>query len=90
MTLHQRFSVNLRRVRKRAGITQTRLALLTEVDRTQINKLEAGKRMPRLDTLVKLTSALDCRADELIEGMAWKPDLAAYGSYEVTEPDATL
>ncbi len=90
MTLHGRFSVNLRRVRERAGITQTELALLTELHRTEINKLETGKRMPRLNTVVKLTSALDCRADELIEGMAWKPDLATFGFYEVTEPGGSL
>jgi transcriptional regulator with XRE-family HTH domain len=90
VSLKERFSANLKVARRRAGLTQERLALLTELDRTQISYLENAKRMPRLDTLVKLTSALDCRADELIEGMAWKPDLAAFGSYEVTESDGSL
>lgn len=43
--------------------------------------------MPGLDTLVKLTSALDCRADELIQGMAWKPNITAYGSWEVGDAE---
>ncbi|HMI80769.1 MAG TPA: helix-turn-helix transcriptional regulator, partial [Solirubrobacterales bacterium] len=74
MSLKVRFSANLRRVRARAGITQTELGLMTELHRTEISLLENAKRMPRLDTLVKLTSALECRADELIEGMVWKPN----------------
>lgn len=83
MSVKERFSANLRGVRRRSGFTQEQLALLTELHRTQISLLENAKRMPRLDTLVKLTSVLGCRADELIEGMAWKPDPLAYGRWEV-------
>ncbi len=71
MSIQGRFSANLRRVRKLRGMTQVELALMTELHRTQISLLERGKRMPRLDTLVKLVYALGCSADDLIEGIAW-------------------
>jgi transcriptional regulator with XRE-family HTH domain len=90
MTLAERFGVNLRRVRRRAGISQSELALMTEMHRTGIWMLESGKRAPRLDTLVKLVSALQCPADELVEGMRWKPDFKTYGEWEVTDPGARL
>lgn len=84
MSVKERFSANLRRIRRRSGITQEELAALVEMDRGQISNFENAKRMPRLDSLVKLMSALDCHADELVEGMAWKPDPMAYGRWEVT------
>jgi transcriptional regulator with XRE-family HTH domain len=85
MSLKERFSANLRRARRKAGITQEELAALIELHRTQISHLERAKRMPRLDTLVKLCCALDCRADELVEGIVWKPDAADYGRWEVAD-----
>jgi transcriptional regulator with XRE-family HTH domain len=86
MSIAERFAANLKRCRERAGINKSQLARLTELDPTAISRFESGQRMPRLDTLVKLTGALDCRADELVEGLSWKPDAAdTYGSYEVAD-----
>lgn len=85
MTLAQRFAANLRRCRQRAGINQSELARRTELDATTISLYELGKRTPRLDTIVKLTGALDCRADELVEGMVWARNPTAYGSFEVSD-----
>lgn len=39
--------------------------------RTHIGFMEAGERLPRVDTLIKLTSALAVRADELLQGIEW-------------------
>jgi transcriptional regulator with XRE-family HTH domain len=83
VSIQERFSANLRRVRKSLRMTQTELALMTELHRTQISLLERGKRMPRLDTLVKLVSALGCRSDDLIEGLAWMPEPDAHGRWVV-------
>jgi len=85
VSVKERFSLNLRRVRRRSGLTQEQLALLAEMDRVQISNFENAKRMPRLDSLVKLVSVLDCRADELIEGMGWKPNLGDYGCWVVAD-----
>lgn len=90
MTLAERFGANLRRARTRAGISQTELALIAEMHRTAIWLLESGQRAPRLDTIVKLVSALGCSADDLIEGLRWKSNFATYGCWEVTEPGARL
>jgi transcriptional regulator with XRE-family HTH domain len=83
VSLKERFSANLREVRQGLGMTQTELALLTELHRTEISLLENGKRMPRLDTLVKLVCALNCSADALIEGLKWLPNFKTYGRWEV-------
>ncbi|HEX7279673.1 MAG TPA: helix-turn-helix transcriptional regulator [Solirubrobacterales bacterium] len=83
MSIAERFAANLKRCRQRAGITQAELARRTELDATTVSLFELGKRTPRLDTLVKLTGALDCRADELIDGMVWTRNPHTYGSFEV-------
>lgn len=90
MTLKERFAHNLRSARRGVGLTQEELALMTEMHRTEISLLENGKRMPRLDSLVKLVRAIDCSADELIEGMEWRSNFKTYGSWEVTDPSARL
>lgn len=83
MSLREPFSANLRRARSKAGITQEELGALTELHRTEISLLENGKRMPRLDTLVKLVCALECRPDDLIEGLVWLPNPDTHGRWAV-------
>lgn len=83
MSLNERFSANLRRAREAAGMTQAELSRRVEVHPSHVCFWENGRRMPRLDTVVKLVSALDCRADELIEGMVWRPNVEGYGNFEV-------
>jgi transcriptional regulator with XRE-family HTH domain len=83
VSLKERFSANLLRERRRAGLTQEELGLMTELHRTEISLLENAKRMPRLDTLVKLVCALGCRSDDLIEGLAWLPNIDAHGRWVV-------
>jgi hypothetical protein len=39
---------------------------------------------------VKLASALECPADDLVEGLRWKSNFKTYGCWEVTEPGARL
>lgn len=90
MTLQQRFGANLKRARRHAYLSQEELGELTELHRTQISNLETGKRMPRLDTLLKLVCVLEIPADDLLEGMGWQPSIQSFGSWEVTEPLARL
>jgi transcriptional regulator with XRE-family HTH domain len=56
----------LRRAREEAGLTQERLALRAEVDRTYISQLERDKKSPTLDMLFRLCDAIGIRASELI------------------------
>lgn len=72
-TLKARFASNLRRVRKRAGLSQETLGFRSELHPTEISQLERGGRIPRVDTLVKLAIGLDADPCELLDGMTWAP-----------------
>jgi len=58
---------------------------LAELHRTEVYALEHSLRMPRLETLLKLTCSLQVPADALLEGIAWKANPSAYGSFEVAD-----
>lgn len=67
----ERFGSNLSKARRRAGFSQEELGKLASLHRTHIGYMEIGQRLPRVDNLAKLTSALAVRADELLEGIDW-------------------
>jgi len=67
----ERFGRNLRKARHRAGFSQVELGRRTLLHRTHIGFMEKGERLPRVDTLVKLTSALAVGTDELLQGIGW-------------------
>lgn len=48
----------LRTLRERQSLSQYDLAHLSGVSRVQINKIERGYTMPRIDTLLKLFTSL--------------------------------
>jgi hypothetical protein len=53
------------------------------VHRTEIGEIERGRRVPRLDTLLKLSAGVEASPCELISGMRWQPGSQAQvaGSY---------
>jgi transcriptional regulator with XRE-family HTH domain len=67
------FAVNLRRIRKRQGLSQEALADLADLHRTEVSLLERAGREPRLGTLVRLAGALEVDPRELMEGIEWQP-----------------
>jgi transcriptional regulator with XRE-family HTH domain len=71
MNHRDRFSVNLRRARQTAGISQEELAERCEIHRTEVSLLERGGREPRLGTMVKLATALGTTPEELCSGISW-------------------
>ena len=79
-----RFAANLRRFRKVAGLSQEELAFRADIHRTQISFIESGKRMPRLDTLVKLAGALGVTTNDLVDGITWEPYEQLAGGFVVT------
>jgi transcriptional regulator with XRE-family HTH domain len=81
VTVREKFAANLRRQRRRAGLSQEAVGFRAELHRTQIGLLERGARMPRIDTLVKLAGALGCDPDDLIAGIEWQP-----GQVQVGDP----
>ncbi len=68
------FGDNLRWARKRAGISQERLALDAKVDRAAISVYENGGREPNLRTVMKLAIKLDMRPALLLGGIASSSD----------------
>jgi transcriptional regulator with XRE-family HTH domain len=81
-----RFGENLTRCRKRVGMSQDELGIRASLHRTEISQLERGLRVARIDTLVKLASALSISPCELIEGIEWTPGSATSGQFSVAAP----
>lgn len=73
MNVAERFGENLVRVRKLSRMSQDDLAERSTLNRTHIGLLEHGKRLPRLDTLVKLAAALEVSVNDLVQGIEWLP-----------------
>jgi transcriptional regulator with XRE-family HTH domain len=64
------FGANLKWARKRAAISQERLALDAKVDRAAISVYENGGREPNLRTVLKLATKLDIRPGLLLAGIS--------------------
>lgn len=68
--VREQFAANLRRHRKRAGLSQEALADVCDLHRTEISLLERCKRSPRLETIVILARGLELTSPaELLEGI---------------------
>jgi transcriptional regulator with XRE-family HTH domain len=74
MQPRERFAVNLKRARKRAGISQELLSKRCDVHRTEISLLERAGREPRLGTIVKLATGLGVSVESLCRGISWDVD----------------
>lgn len=57
---------NIKKCRKLRGVSQERLALDADVDRTVVSKIERCVGNPSLDTLLKLANRLDTTVSALI------------------------
>jgi transcriptional regulator with XRE-family HTH domain len=75
------FGDNLKRLRKRADLSQDQLAVLASVHRTEVSLVERGLRLPKVDTLIKLAGSLEVSADELLQGIGWKPGETRIGHF---------
>jgi len=59
---------NLRKTRELKGLSQEKLARLSDVANNTIVKIEVGKnKNPTLETLKKIAKALDISVDDLIQ-----------------------
>lgn len=63
------FGLNLRRARRRAGISQETLARLAGIDRAAVGVYERGAREPNLRTILKLSGGLDVHPATLLRGI---------------------
>jgi transcriptional regulator with XRE-family HTH domain len=81
----ERFAENLVRIRHEAELSQEDLAHRAEVHRTQVSMMESARRLPRIDTLVKLAGALQVSPEKLLEGIAWEPTVTKVGQFKVSD-----
>ncbi|HMI81313.1 MAG TPA: helix-turn-helix transcriptional regulator [Solirubrobacterales bacterium] len=72
-TLGERFGANVVWFRRRAGLSQGELADRIGMDRTVLSHIERGRRLPRLDAILKLVAALGIDNCHLVAWMWWDP-----------------
>ncbi|HTT94439.1 MAG TPA: helix-turn-helix transcriptional regulator [Solirubrobacterales bacterium] len=78
----ERLGENLRRARRRVGLSQEQVAVRASLHRTEIGLLERGGRVARVDTLIQLAGAMSVSAADLLEGIDWTPGGVQGGSFE--------
>jgi transcriptional regulator with XRE-family HTH domain len=84
----RRLGRNVRSARRRAGFSQEELGALASVHRTHISYIEIGQRLPRVDTLIKIASALGVGLEELAVGIEWVVAApSSPGSFAVESPE---
>ena len=66
--------------RRRVGLSQQGTADRAGLHRTEVALIESGKRLPRLDTIVKLAGAVEVEPCALLMGMAWELEPPKEGS----------
>lgn len=81
--LAEYFGDRLRNRRRQAFLSQAELARLLDLHRTEIGALERGRRVPRLDTILKLAAGVEVSPCDLIAGLRWRPtiEVPSGGSY---------
>jgi transcriptional regulator with XRE-family HTH domain len=67
------FAANVRRLRKKRGLTQERLAEEAGLHLTDIARIETLRRDPGIKVVAKIAHGLGCETSELFEGVKHKP-----------------
>ena len=60
------FGETVRSVRESAGVAQEALALIAEMDRSYLGRLERGEKQPSLDVVFRLAAALGVTPGDLV------------------------
>jgi len=66
MDLAREFGKNLREMRKRQGISQDKLALMTDIDRSYVGRIERGEVNITLEKAYQLAVTLNCNISDLL------------------------
>lgn len=84
----RRLGRNVFLARRSVALSQEELAALCSLHRTEIGLIESGKRIPRVDTFIKLVTVLEVRADHLLRGIDWTMRMPARpGTFHVSDYD---
>ena len=66
-TIYQKVGENIKKLRKKQGLSQEKLAGLSKIDPKSIIQIENGKRNPTLKTLRRIAIALEIKPPELLQ-----------------------
>lgn len=61
------FGTRLREARERLGLTQEEVAQRSGVHATEVSRMEAGKRDPKISTLRRLAKAVEVKPGQLVD-----------------------
>jgi transcriptional regulator with XRE-family HTH domain len=88
-TFKARFAKNLIRCRRRAGLSQEKVAIRASISRGAVNKYEKEANVPSLDIVIRLGGALSVPPADLLDGIAYRPSFVGMGSgeYNISEAD---
>jgi transcriptional regulator with XRE-family HTH domain len=88
-TFKARFAENLIRCRKRAGLSQEKIALRASLSRGAVNKYEKEVNVPCLDAVIRLGGALSIPPADLLDGIAYRPSFVGMGlgEYNIAEAE---
>lgn len=67
MSIIENFSKNVKEKRSSLGLSQEKLALLSDLDRTYIQSIEKGERNVSLLVAEKIANALNVKIEDLIK-----------------------
>ncbi len=62
----KQFGLNLKAVRKKRGISQDKLALLADIDRSYVGRIERGEVNVTLEKVYQLSEVLECDLNDLL------------------------
>lgn len=74
---------NIKKLMKAKGLTQKKLAELSDISEPQMSLIISGKRKPSFEVALKIAEALDCEFSDLVSTRTNRPSIA--GNY-VTFP----
>jgi len=72
----------IRELRNQQNISQEKLALISDMDRTFISLLERGLRQPSLKSILRLSESLKIRPGDLIDRVVEKLPQKTKATYE--------
>lgn len=67
--IYKRLGEKILHYRKKKGFSQNQLALISDIDRSYIGKLEQGKANPTFTILIKLSKGLKTKLSRLLKGV---------------------
>jgi DNA-binding XRE family transcriptional regulator len=83
--LAEQFGRNLWHHRRRAALSQVELADLAELHRVDIGALERGERLPKIDTILKVSAGVQASPCLLLAGLHWRPGYYVEGDFYVED-----